>query len=224
MKLRPPLKALALVLTALTMLTAGRASAANYTLQLVNNSGLDSSQYTIYAMGFSTSSNLVMNSGGTFVSQSSGTINSYKVGSGGLTQILLDTNTAFTGGRVYFFVVPAGSGAPSVAFGNQPANPPGGYIYSIVEITIPVGTPATMDVQTVDGFVFPISLTLNGQTNVPSKQFGQPIYPIGQSAVVNRASVFSAYNSFMSAEGANGVPYLDMVYGSFAGQSAGILN
>ena len=209
---------------ALFAMLPGRASAASYTLQLVDNSGLDSSQYTIYAMGFSTASNLVMNSSGAFVSQSSGTVSSYKVGYGGLTQILLDANTAFSGGRVYFFVVPAGSPAPSVAFGKQPANPPGGDIYSMVEITVPAGSPATMDVQTVDGFVFPISLTLNGQTNVPGMQFGQPVYPAGQPAVVNRQSVFSAYSSFMAAEGANGVPYLDMVYGSFAGQSAGILN
>jgi hypothetical protein len=222
MKLRP-LQALAIAIATLGI-AAGPCSAANYTLELVDNSGLDSSKYTIYAMGFSTASNLVMNASGKFVAQSTGPIRSYPVGYGGLTEILLDTNTAFTGGRIYFFVVPASAAAPSVAFGKQPLNPPGGNIYSIVEVTVPVGTPATMDVQTVDGFVFPLSLTLNGQTNVPSKQFGQPIYPLSQSALVNRASVFSAYNSFMSAEGANGVPYLDMVYGSFAGQSAGILN
>jgi hypothetical protein len=89
---------------------------------------------------------------------------------------------------------------------------------------VPAGSPATMDVQTVDGFIFPLTLTLGGQFNVPGKQYGQPVYGLAQSAPVNRAAVFSAYSSFMSAQGAAGAPYLDMVFGSFAGQSAGILN
>lgn len=217
------------VALAVSALFLNGASAANYTLQLVNNTGLASSQYTIYAMGFSTTSQLVMGSAGTFATQSSGTISSYPVGTGAgqISQILLATNIAFTGGRLYFFVVPVGSPAPSVTYGSQPANPPGApYPNTIVEITVPAGTPATMDVQTVDGFIFPLTVTLNGQTNVAGQQYGQPIYTLGQTATVNRAAIFTAYDSFMTAAGAAGTPYLDMVFGagSFAGQAGGILN
>jgi hypothetical protein len=211
-------------------MTPNRALAVNYSIQLTNNTGLDPAQYSIYAMGFSTKGQLVMGSTGTFATQSSGTVSSYKVGTGAgeLSQITLDTNTAFTGGRLYFFVVPAGSPAPSVPFGNQPTNPPDSTFppYTIVEITVPAGLPATMDVQTVDGFIFPLTITLNNQINVAGQQYGQPVYTSGQTATVNRADIFTAFTSFMQGEGTAGQPYLDLIFGagSVAGQAGGILN
>jgi hypothetical protein len=215
---------------ALAAVMPGSALAASYTFQLINNTGLDPARHSIYAMGFSTTSQLVMGSTGTFSTQSSGTISSYKIGTGAgeLGQITLDTNTAFTGGRLYFFVVPVGTQAPSVAYGTQPTNPPDATFppYTIVEITVPPGSPATIDVQTVDGFILPLTITLNGQTNVAGQQYGQPIYPSGQPAIVNRADILAAYASFMRGEGAAGQPYLDLTFspGSFAGQAGGILN
>lgn len=225
-----PLAAFALAL-GLVLLGAATpaASAQNYTVNLVNNSGLDPAEYTFYVMGFSYNSNLVLGPAGTLISQNSGTVSSYPVGSGSgqISQITLDSATAFTGGRFYFFVVPTGDPAPSVAYNTQPANPPGGdNIYGIVELTIPANAASTIDVQTVDGFTVPLTITLNNNINVAGQQYGQPIYSTGQSAIVNREAIFTAYNSFMQAEGTAGTPYLDLVYGAgtVAGQAAGILN
>src|SRR6185369_6827402 len=105
-----------LLAAALLVTTPGRTPAATYTLPLIDNTGLDPAQFAIYAMGFSTTSQLVMGAAGTFATQSSGTVSSYKVGygPGELGQITLDTATDFAGGRLYFFVVPAGAPAPSV--------------------------------------------------------------------------------------------------------------
>jgi hypothetical protein len=197
--MRMPLR-LFLLTVVLLVTTAQGAPAANYTLPLVNNTGLDPTQFSIFAMGFSTASQLVMGPTGAFAPQSTGTVSSYKVGTGPgeLSQITLDTNTEFKGGRLYFFVVPAGSPGPTVNVGQQPKNPPDPSVppYTIVEITVPTpnpaAQPATIDVQTVDGFIFPITITLNNQVNVAGQQYGQPIYPPGQPAPVNRADIFTA--------------------------------
>jgi hypothetical protein len=224
-----PLRLLVLAV-ALLVGTPNGALAATYTIPLTNNTGLDPTKYSIYAMGFSVASQLVMGQNGTFTTQSSGTISSYKVGTGAgeLSQITLDTNTAFTGGRLYFFVVPAGSQGPTVAYGTQPTNPPDSTFppYTIVEITVPAGLPATIDVQTVDGFIFPLTITLNNQTNVVGQQYGQPVYTSSQAAPVNRADIFTAFASFMQSQGSAGQPYIPLTFGgsSFAGQAGGILN
>jgi hypothetical protein len=83
-----------------------------------------------------------------------------------------------------------------------------------------------MDVQTVDGFIFPLTITLNNQINVAGQQYGQPVYTSGQTATVNRADIFTAFTSFMQGEGTAGQPYLDLIFGagSVAGQAGGILN
>ena len=228
MKLRP----LRLLLLAVALLvgTPDGTLAATYTFPLTDNTGLDPTKYSLYAMGFSIASQLVMGPTGTFTTQTGGTISSYKVGTGAgeLSQITLDSNTAFTGGRLYFFVVPAGQQAPSVAYGAQPTNPPDSKFppYTIVEITVPAGLPATVDVQTVDGFIFPVTITLNNQTNVAGQQYGQPVYTSSQAATVNRADIFTAFASFMQAQGSAGQPYIPLTFGgsNFAGQPGGILN
>lgn len=207
--------------------------ASSYVIDLQDETGLDPAQFSIYAMGFSVSSSLVMDSDGTFVSQNSGTISSYKVGAGGLTQITLDAATALVGGRFYFFIAPASTPAPSVAFGTQPSNPPDSAFppFSIVELTVPApaGNPpvnqnATVDIQTVDGFIFPITLTLDGQTNVAGQQYGQPLGSDGQ--VTNRAAILNAFTTFMQNEGSAGQGFLDLKFAapSIAGQDGGILN
>lgn len=206
--------------------------AGTYTLELTDNTGLKSTEFSIYAMGFSIASQMVMDGSGAFVSQSTGTVQSYKVGAGGVTQITLDDETAFTGGRIYFFVAPVGGAAPTVMFGSQPTNPPSTDFppFSILELTVPAATgmanPATIDIQTVDGFIFPLTVTLNGATNAPGSQFGQPVYTPGQPAPVNRADIFKAYTSFMTAEGAAGLPFQGLLFDTpgIANQAGGILN
>jgi len=206
-----------------------QALAANYTISLTNATGLPAPDYSIYVMGFSTGSNLVLGPAGTLVAAGA-TVSSYPVGTGAgqISTISLDTLTEFNGGRFYFFIVQNGQSAPSVDFGKQPPNPGGDPSYppyTIVEMTIPAPNPsaqnATVDIQTVDGFVFPVTISMNGSSAAGSI-YGQPL---GNSAIT-RASILSAYTTFMQAEGTAGAPYLDLVYlpGSIAGQAGGILN
>lgn len=224
----------AAILACLASLTLATATVADdYTLTISDQTGLTG--YKVYVMGFSTKSNLVLGPAGTLVAAGA-TVDSYPVGTGAgeIQAITLDTLTEFNGGRFYFFVVadtePSG---PSVPFGKQPPNPgtdPSYPPYSIVEITIPaptgtapnlVASNATIDVQTVDGFVFPITSGLNNLTT-PGDIYGQPT----DVPAVTRASIFTAYTTFMTAQGAAGTPYLDMVYNpnSIEGQAGGILN
>ncbi len=229
----------------------GRVSGADYIFRLVDETGLNPAEFSIFAMGFSTADELVLGPAGTMVTQNSGTISSYKVGTGAgeLSEIRLDTITTFTGGRFYFFIAPVGTSAPTVEYGKQPTDPPNAPIppqtpfppFSIVELTVPPATPAppgpaptplptahpaTVDIQTVDGFIFPLTITLNGQTNVAGQQYGQPIYPSGQTPTVNRADIFTAYASFMAGEGTAGAAFADLTFApsSIDGQAGGILN
>ncbi len=229
----------------------GRVSGADYIFRLVDETGLNPAEFSIFAMGFSTADELVLGPAGTMVSQNSGTISSYKVGTGAgeLSEIRLDTITTFTGGRYYFFTAPVGTPAPTVEYGKQPTDPPNAPIppqtpfppFSIVELTVPPATPAppgpaptplptahpaTVDIQTVDGFIFPLTITLNGQTNVAGQQYGQPIYPSGQTPTVNRADIFTAYASFMAGEGTAGAAFAGLTFApsSIDGQAGGILN
>ncbi len=226
----------------------GRALADDYTLELVDQTGLNAADFSIYAMGFAYANDLVLGPAGTFVTQSSGTVTSYKVGTGPgeISRILLDPVKPFTGGRIYFFIAPAGTAAPTVPFSQQPTNPPNAPPppavpfppYSILEITVPAATapvppailptanPATADIQTVDGFIFPLTMTLDGPTNVAGKQYGQPVYAAGQSPLVNRADIFKSYAAFMAGEGALGSAFAGLTFqpGSLAGQAGGILN
>lgn len=214
---------------------------ANYTISLTNNTALPATQYGIYAMGFSVPSGLVLapGTGTTLVAASAGaTVASYPIGNGTgqYNTISLDPTVAFVGGRFYFFVVANGTSAPSVPFGQQPPNPgtnPKYPPFSIVELTIPPAVGgnaqnATIDVQTVDGFVFPLTIGLNGGTSNAKANviFGQPIQAANPGAIVSRGNIFSAYGDFVQAHGAAGAPYTDMVYlpKSVMGQPGGILN
>ncbi|MEN6438980.1 MAG: hypothetical protein ABFD97_10395 [Syntrophobacter sp.] len=194
------------------------------TLPLDNKTGLDSGQYTIYALGFSTASKQMLLNNGTFgsIPSGSGTIESYPVGSGMLSQITIDENTPLLGARVYFFIAGASQPAPSLAYSNdgasvtQPGNPPNASYppYSFFEITQDpsYSTTPVVDVQTVDGFIFPLTITLNN-----GLQVGQP----SPAGAVNRASIFAAYKTFMVAQGAAGQPYKKL---RFTDAGSGLLN
>lgn len=206
----------------------------SYTLPLVNQTGLDAGKYSIYVLGFSTASQMELQSNGTFaaISQPSGSIPSFTIGTGAgqLQSITLDANTPLIGARLYFFVAPPNM-APSLPFTGsganvtQPQNPPTSNYppFDIVEITVPSGGGLpTIDVQTVDGFIFPLTLTLNDNLG----QVGQPLPINSQNPVVTREAVFTAYTSFMNNQGPDGAAYLPLVFGpdSVAGQPGGILN
>ena len=93
------------------------------------------------------------------------------------------------------------------------------YLFTYVELTNPNnGAPPTVDLSTVDGFSFPVTLKLNGKHGA----VGQP----PDSPHVNRQSVISEYSTFMKAN-AGGQDYtvLELPNGAKAdGQSEGLLN
>jgi hypothetical protein len=203
------------------------------TLPLVNQTGLPA-QYSIYVLGYGSGN---MNTGGNVppmelqsngqfapFPSASGTIPSYNISS--MPPITLDQNTPVVGGRLYFFVVPNNQSPPTFAYSNngsnvtQPTNPPNSNDppFDIVEITQPAGGLPTIDVQTVDGFIFPLTLTLNSNQG----QVGQPL----TNSTVNRADILNAYTTFMNAQGAAGTPYQALMFGpnSIAGQDGGIVN
>lgn len=195
-----------------------------FTLPLVNQTGLNPAQESVYVLGFSTASQMELQSNGTFAPfpASSGTIPSYDIST--LPSITFDSSTALNGARLYFFVAPPNS-APAFSYsGNgssvvQPTNPPNSNYppFDIVEITEPLNGLPTLDVQTVDGFIFPLTLTLNSNLG----QVGQPLSP-----APSRADILAAYGPFMSSQGAAGQPYQDLLFApnSIAGQAGGIVN
>lgn len=141
-----------------------------------------------------------------------------------------------SGGEATVTLVPAatatstlfGAEGPSLPMGTEPTNPPSfPFITGIVEFTVTAGA-NTVDLQTVDGFTLPMTITAGGgNVNVAGKQYGQPV--AASSAVVTRAKIFEAYSQFMTAKGAAGAPYLDLVYDLpnglvVDGQKGGILS
>jgi hypothetical protein len=122
-----------------------------------------------------------------------------------------------------------GAHGPSLPMGSEPTNPPNfPFITGIVEFTVTANA-NTVDLQTVDGFTLPMTITAgSSNVNVTGKQYGQPVAP-PSSAVVTRAKIFDAYNTFMTAKGVAGAPYLDLVYDLpnglvVDGQKGGILS
>ena len=194
-----------------------------YTMPLVNDTLL--SKYSVYVGGFS-SNNLTLQrfKEGVlgFATTQGGTWTTYKVGTvpADYHQITFDSSQFIDGARMYFFVVPKGGAAPSFSYGTQPPDPPGGSsLFTYVELTNPNnGARPTVDVSTVDGFSFPVTLKLNGKHGA----VGQP----PDSPHVNRESVISEYSTFMKAN-AGGQDYtvLELPKGAKAdGQSEGLLN
>lgn len=203
---------------------------ATYTLPLINATGLNPTQESVYVLGYSAASQMALQSNGQFASLASGpatgTIQSFNIST--MPPITLSSGTALTGARLYFFVAPPGQ-APTFSYSNhgssvvQPTNPPNSNYppFDIAEITVP--DPAslkapTVDVQTVDGFIFPLTLTLNNNLG----QVGQPV----PNPSVNRADILGAYQPFMNAQGAAGTPYQALTFApnSIAGQAGGIVN
>jgi hypothetical protein len=201
-----------------------------YTLPLVNDTLLKPAQYSIYVGGFSQTSNLSLQPGSKkgvldFKTQI-GMTSSYKVGaaSGDFHRIQFDTTQTIDGARIYFYIVPEGKKPPSFSFGQQPADPPvTPYLYSYVELTeIPAnfGGRPTIDVSTVDGFSFPVTLSLNNKLG----EVGQPLV----SPHVNRQTIITEYAGFMKAaagEGGGNYTVLELPKGHKTdGQSEGLLN
>lgn len=203
------------------------------TLPLVNQTGLPD-QYSIYVLGYGSGNQntggnvppMELQSNGQFATFPStlGVLPSYNINA--MPPITLDSNTPVIGGRLYFFVEPNNEAPPTLSYSNnggtvvQPTNPPNSNYppFDVVEITQPAGAPPTIDVQTVDGFIFPITLTLNSNLG----QVGQPL----TNPAINRADILDAYTAFMNGQGTAGALYQALVFGpnSIVGQDGGIVN
>jgi len=201
----------------------------SFTLPIVDQIGTTAA-HSVYMVGFSVASNLYLDATGRF-SDSSALTSIPPVNARAVSTITLDR--PIDGGRIYFFVTPLNAPPPAFeripATGGvvQPANPPFNALpYSIVEITVTPSNLLTIDVQTVDGFIFPLTLTTFDASMNQLGQVGQPLPPNGQNAVVNRQDIFPAYTAFMNAQGAAGAPYLPLIFnsGGFDGQPGGIVN
>jgi hypothetical protein len=216
----------ALLLCVLVFGVLPAAAGVTYSLPIRNQTGLYPTEYTIYVLGYSTASKLMLLNDGTFgpFPGTKGTIPGYPVGSGGgqVSEITIEESVNLSGARIYFFVAQATAAAPSLSYSNggasvsQPGNPPNANCprYSFVEITqIAENHPTpTVDVQTVDGFIFPLTISLNGGGSV-----GQP-YP---TTAVTRNAIFTTYQKFMKGLGSEGAPYLDL---QFTEAGGGLLN
>lgn len=203
-------------------------------IPLQNQTGLDETQYSIYVLGFSTASKMMLsvNAGtkiATFVPvpNQSGTLPAYKLGEE-ISQISIDITPPLkevNGARIYFFVADNSKfpSAPQVPYTNGGANvtnvknPPNPDVppYTFSEFTIVnLQYGAVIDLQTVDGFTFPLNLTLNDSLGA----VGQPL---SANAGFNRNAILAAYAPFMNGLGSEAVPFLDLQYNT---NSGGLLN
>ncbi len=204
------------------------------TIPLQNQTGLDGTQYTIYVLGFSTTSQKMLSVGAgttiaTFVPvpNEKGTLPAYKLGSE-ISQINVDVKAPLNkidGARIYFFVAENSTfpNAPEVSYSNSGANvtnvknPPNSDVppYSFAEFTVVDLTyGAVIDLQTVDGLTFPLNLTLNDSLGA----VGQPLLA---NNGFNRSSIFAAYKTFMTGVGTQSASFLDLQYST---NSGGLLN
>lgn len=217
-------------------------------MPLVNKTGLNSSKYTIYVLGFSTGTTTPavvlpkmlsvdpQTKTGSFIDTPANGgqaqyIPSYILGDE-ITSISVDRGDASTniaGARIYFFAADnsqtyAANGYPprfpytaDGASVTQVANPPQDEypIYSYVELTYASGYGTVIDVSTVDGFFFPLTVTLNDSLG----QLGQPLP--GNDSGFSRDAILGSYTPFMNSLGAEGAPYLDLQYTANYG---GLLN
>jgi hypothetical protein len=217
------------------------------TMPIQNETGLSSSKYTVYVGGWGQAGSLggqsvpamELQSDGTWtqVTSTKGTIPAYQVGTGTgqLSSIALDSTVPVNSGTLTFAYVPAGTpfnGLPYTMTKNgalnvtQLPNPPNNsFPYSLVELTQPPSTKynpgalPTVDVSEVNGFLAPVTATLNGNFGQAGQQVGQPYTSPSQD--VTRGAILSAYSKATS-----GTPYSELLSPnpSFAGQDGGILS
>lgn len=206
------------------------------TIPLQNQTGLDDKQFSIYVLGFSTTSQKMLSVGtgttATFVTvpNASGTLPAYKLGAE-ITQINVDVtpplaaSAKIDGARIYFFVADNSKfpSAPAINYTNSGSNvinvknPPNSDAppYTFAEFTVvDLNYGAVIDLQSVDGLTFPLNLTLNDSLGA----VGQPL---STNTGFNRGTIFAAYKTFMDGIGSKAAPFLDLQYSS---NSGGLLN
>ncbi len=203
-------------------------------IPLKNKTGLPTGSFSIYVLGFSATSQKQLTltaksqvAAFTAITQENGTLPAYKLGED-ITSISVNTQSpvdAINGARIYFFV------SDNKAFPNPPVvtytgygsaiqnvpNPPNESVapYTFAEFTlVDLSYGAVIDLQTVDGLVFPINLTLNDK-------LGSVGQPLETNAHFNREAMLGAYEPFITSVDSSDSPFLSLQY---AGNSGGLLN
>jgi len=239
---------IAILLTAICSSLVCSQAQAQGTIELVNETNLPARKFSLYAVGYSTANKLMLNAEGKFVPipAGSGKIPSHKIGGrGGLSRIILERSNAFAGGIVLVALVPQGRPAPYVTYTGggasitQPTNPPGSvwpgnqgkYLFQFIEITQPPAKNPTIDISMVDGFIMPITATINPSKRRPNgiAQVGQPLKNARDPSSVNRKTIFQAYRQFIQREEISNPEkraYMELFTetGSVDGQRTGIIN
>lgn len=212
-------KLIPLLLTAVFSALVSSRAEAQGTLELANETNLPARRFSLYAVGYSTANKVMLSADGKFVPipAGAGKITGHKIGGRrGLNQILLERSNAFDGGIVLVVLVPRGRPAPYVTYTGggssitQPNNPPtntwpdnqGKFLYQFIEITQPSAKNPTIDISMVDGFIMPITATINPSKRRPNgiAQVGQPLKRSGEPSSVNRKTIFEAYRRFLQRE------------------------
>lgn len=203
---------------------------------LQDQTNLKSGDYTVYVVGFSATSQKMLSVASETtaafvpVPPGNGTLPVYKLGSE-ITEIDVDVDPGawssakeIDGARIYFFVdnKNAFGRGPAIKYSNGGAsvvgvpNPPTSKVppYTFSEFTIKnLSYGAVIDVQTVDGFAVPLTVTLNGGSAI-----GQPLSLPG----FTRNSILAAYIPFMgNLPEWSPASFFDLLYDDFGG---GLLN
>lgn len=202
----------------------------SYTVSLIDSTNLGRGD-TVFVLGYCTQYQKMLTilpgtTTGVFspVTADSGYVQSYALGSE-ITEIQLSNTNPINGVRIYFFV--ADSSATYVDSSNQTANgnlgvyywnqgasvqqvqnpPQSAYPpYNYIEPTFETDQGLFIDVSTVDGFFFPLSISAQDSQG---KQLGR----IGQPSSMTGASIVAAYKPFINAyktEDPSVVSYLDL--------------
>ncbi|MFY7669640.1 IPT/TIG domain-containing protein [Tenacibaculum sp. MEBiC06402] len=205
-----------------------KSARSSYVLSLENLTGLDS-KYKVYVLGFSTGSKkkLIVDSKtkqGSFatISDKKGYITSYELGSD-IASVKLSNLNPIDGARIYFFVKNTDKkykdnssktsngnlGFKYDTYGadvNQVGNPPQSDFpqYNYIEVTYLADQGMFLDVSSVDGFFFPVSVIAEGAAG---KELGR----VGQTAGVSGKEIADAYKPFMKKY-SNSAAYNDLYY------------
>ncbi len=191
----------------------------NVTVNLVNNTGL--SNMVVCAQGYSITSGNMFNSSGQLVPLSTGGLPGVAVPNGGTGT--LTVNQDMVSARFYYFVTDATTCASGKLIGSGGATtPPGaGPLTGWPPFTLgepdfdSANSQQVFDLSQVDSFGFPATAETQN-TTAGYTRIGQPNNP-----AITADVLVQAYQSHMTALGALGQPYLDLVLPNTSSYPAG---
>ncbi len=215
-----------------------------YVISLENLTGL-AKKYKIYVLGYSTTSKKMLTvnpttSQGTFITMpsDSGYVKSYELGKD-IKTIDLTNKNPLVGARIYFFIddttVTYKDNSTKTKNNNlgfkytmsganvyQVNNPPQSAFpqYNYIEATFKENQGLFIDISTVDGFFFPLSL-------IAEDKNGKELDRIGQPSTITADHIVNAYKPFMNKlvkGGEKDAEYYNSLYYKANGDLTALLN